>query len=185
MGLFVSFSTIPVAYGHRVILSVYASGGALEGEVGFSSGDMAARTQVRVSDPDGNEIGKVTTDADGLFGFTPTRAINHIFQVNLGAGHVAESHVPAEDLPGFGGATRSQPPGPIAVTPQAGHSVSADERQLAKLIANEIKPLRREIAAYKEKNNLQTILGGIGYIVGLFGIAFYLAARQRLKKTLS
>ena len=40
--------------------------------------------------------------------------------------------------------------------------------------------LEAEIAAYREHNDFQTILGGIGYIVGLFGLGFYLAARRRL-----
>ncbi|WP_242500562.1 cobalt ABC transporter permease [Tropicimonas sp. IMCC6043] len=54
---------------------------------------------------------------------------------------------------------------------------------IAKAVRDEMRPLRREISAYKEKNDLQTILGGIGYIVGLFGLGFYLAARRKLKAT--
>jgi nickel transport protein len=45
-------------------------------------------------------------------------------------------------------------------------------------VRDEVRPLRREITAYKEKNDLQTVLGGIGYIVGLFGLAFFLMARR-------
>ncbi|NIY97843.1 cobalt ABC transporter permease, partial [Salipiger sp. HF18] len=47
-------------------------------------------------------------------------------------------------------------------------------------VRDEVRPLRREIAAYREHNDLQSILGGIGYIVGLFGLGFYLAARRKL-----
>jgi nickel transport protein len=45
-------------------------------------------------------------------------------------------------------------------------------------VRDELRPLRREITAYKEKNDLQSILGGIGYIFGFFGIAYYIAARR-------
>jgi nickel transport protein len=44
-----------------------------------------------------------------------------------------------------------------------------------------MKPLRREIMAMKEKNGVRDILGGIGFIAGLFGLGFYLAARRSLK----
>lgn len=45
----------------------------------------------------------------------------------------------------------------------------------------EIRPLRRAITAWENKNDLQTILGGIGYILGLTGIGFFFAARHKLK----
>ena len=62
------------------------------------------------------------------------------------------------------------------------NSLTVAERDaIAEAVRNEVRPLRREIAAYKEKNDLQTILGGIGYIAGLFGVGFYVAARRRLK----
>lgn len=59
--------------------------------------------------------------------------------------------------------------------------LSAETRaMIAEAVRDEIRPLRREIAAYREHNSLQTILGGIGYILGLFGLGFYLAARRKL-----
>jgi nickel transport protein len=74
--------------------------------------------------------------------------------------------------------TAETPASPMAATTAA---LSASERQvIAQVVRDEIRPLRREIAAYKDHNNLQTILGGIGYIVGLFGLGFYLAARRKL-----
>lgn len=57
----------------------------------------------------------------------------------------------------------------------------AENRELVReMIHKEVTPLRREIAAYKEKNDLQSILGGMGYIAGLFGVFFYVAARRKL-----
>jgi nickel transport protein len=56
----------------------------------------------------------------------------------------------------------------------------AERSAISEAVRAEIRPLRREIAAYREHNDLQSILGGIGYIVGLFGIGFYVAARKKL-----
>lgn len=178
------------ARAHKVIASAYASGSVIEGEIGFSNGDMAADIAVLVYDDADNRLGETRTDGDGFFVFTPTKSVPHVFRANLGAGHVAETRLEAEDLPEI--AATSEPAGVIAsakaanapVTPAdataSGNAFSKEQRLLiAEAVRNEVRPLRREIAAYREKNDLQTILGGIGYIVGLFGLWFFIAARKQ------
>ena len=56
-----------------------------------------------------------------------------------------------------------------------------NSEELAAVVRAEMRPIRREIAALKETRDMQSILGGIGYIIGLFGVGFYLAARRKLK----
>lgn len=176
------------ALAHKVIAAVFPSGEAIEGELGFSNGDMAVDQEIVVTGPDGTELGRVHTDADGFFLFTPTQPVAHTFHANLGAGHVADVTMPAEEVAAILGQTVPEAPdAPTAIetTPPPGAvnvaSLTEEERAaIAEAVRNEIRPLRREIAAYKEHNNFQTILGGIGYIVGLFGLGFYIAARRRL-----
>lgn len=175
------------AFAHKVIASVYASGDVVEGEVGFSNGDMAAGKTVDVFNEAGEKLGETKTDEDGIFVFKPVGAIKHIFKANLGAGHIATAVMEVEDLPlsvqaGAGGGaapanTASTSAGAAAA--QTAATGSIDTAAIAAMIRAEVKPLRREIAAYKEKNDLQSILGGIGYILGLFGIGFYVAARRK------
>ncbi|CAA7612076.1 cobalt ABC transporter permease [Magnetospirillum sp. UT-4] len=168
------------AQAHKVVASAYAEGALIEGEVGFSSGDMApAGTLVEVFDPAGARLGETRTDSDGIFRFTPTQAVTHVFRADLGAGHVAETILAAADMPGATGAP-AESPAPAA---PAGAAGAADIHALvAAAVRDEIKPLRREIAAYKEKNDLQAVLGGIGYIIGLVGLGYYLAARRKLRQ---
>ena len=171
------------ARAHKVIASVFPSGSAIEGEIGFSSGDMATDLPVQVFDPDGTLLGETITDGDGFFLFTPTQAVTHIFRADLGAGHVAETTMPAEDVASILGLAAPEPDtGPTApLAAAAGVALSdADRSEIARIVRDEMRPLRREIAAYREKNDLQTVLGGIGYILGLFGLGFYIAARRRL-----
>ncbi len=177
------------ALAHKVVAGVFPSGSAIEGEIGFSNGDMAANTEVVVTGPDGAELGRVMTDGDGFFTFVPTAPVAMTFRADLGAGHVAEVTMSAEDVAQILGVA-AQTPAPTAapatdVAPAPGAvtvaSLSDEERQaIAKAVRDEIRPLRREISAYREHNDFQTILGGIGYIVGLFGLGFYLAARRKL-----
>ncbi len=173
------------ALAHKVIAGVFPSGRAIEGELGFSNGEMAVEQEVIVTGPDGTELGRISTDADGFFLFTPTKPVAHTFFADLGAGHVAEVTMPAEEVAEILGiAPDSQatatPTPTLNDTPPPTALTETQKQAIAKAVRDEIRPLRREIAAYKEKNDLQSILGGIGYIFGLFGLCFYIAARRKM-----
>lgn len=180
------FSTTS-ANAHKVILAVYQSGDVVEGELGFSNGDMAADTRIEVFDEQGNKLGETTTDADGYFIFSPTANVTHVFRAELGSGHIGEAILTAENLPGAVAEVTTTVPdaASVEVTPSIAQPAGIDEAALAEMLRNELRPLRREIAAYKEKNDLQTILGGIGYIVGLFGFFMYWSAHRKLKDAAS
>lgn len=179
------------AQAHKVIASVFPSGSDVEGEVGFSNGDMAADTLVEVFDPQGNKIDEVKTDADGFFVYTPTGKVDLVFRADLGAGHVAEASFAIAELTEVPSGV-SQESGVSALVSNgmntnavgdAGRAITREQEELiASIVRDELRPLRREITAYKEKNDLQSILGGIGYIFGFFGIAYYLAARRMRAK---
>lgn len=176
------------ANAHKVIASVFPSGASVEGEIGFSNGDMAANTLVEVFDPQGNKIDEIKTDADGFFVYTPTGKVDLVFRADLGAGHVAEASFDVADLTeapsdAVQGSNAPVPSTDGASTNAAGRAITHEQEELiASIVRDELRPLRREITAYKEKNDLQSILGGIGYIFGFFGIAYYLAARRMRAK---
>lgn len=171
---------------HKVIAAAYPAGDVIEGEVGFSNGDMAVDVPVVVYDEAGTQMGETRTDADGFFVYTPTRKVAHVFKANLGAGHVVEFRLEAAEVPDVDGAASAATPAAPTVgeaTPQVASASAAPlpddlKAMIAAAVRDEVRPLRREITAYKEKNDLQTVLGGIGYIVGLSGLAFFLMARR-------
>jgi nickel transport protein len=169
---------------HNVISSVFASGTDIEGEVGFSNGDMAADLLIEVFDEAGNKLGETRTDADGFFLFTPTRPVAHIFRGDLGAGHVAEVVMEDTDVAQILGESpaASETAGTDAGPAAAAVSGLSDQAraELATMIRNELRPLRQELTAYKNKSDFQSVLGGIGYIFGLFGLGFYIAARRKI-----
>lgn len=175
------------ALAHKVIASVFPSGQAIEGEIGFSNGDMAVDKLVSVYDSAGTKLGETRTDEDGFFLFTPENPVEHVFRSDLGAGHLTEVSMPAEEVAEILGVAAAAPVVSATTGPSIGAvtvaALSQAERDaIATIVRNEMRPLRREIASYKEKNDLQTILGGIGYILGLFGVGFYLAANRKLKQ---
>lgn len=169
------------ALAHKVISSVFPSGDAIEGEVGFSNGDMAVDLQIDVFNEAGEKLGEARTDADGFFIYTPTKPVTHIFRGDLGAGHVAEMTMPAEEVAEIMGVATEATPTAVPTTDAPTTGLSQDaEAEIAKMLRRELRPLRQEITALKNETNLQSILGGIGYIVGLFGFGFYIAARRQI-----
>jgi cobalt/nickel transport system permease protein len=53
-----------------------------------------------------------------------------------------------------------------------------DRALIAETVRQELQPLRREIVQLKEQSGLQQILGGMGYIAGLFGLLFFVHGRR-------
>ncbi len=190
------------ARAHKVLASAYPAGEVIECEIGFSNGDMASDTTVEVYGPDGTLLGQTRTDAQGAFRDRPTQPVVLEFRADLGAGHTAAFTLSQEEVAqvvanltaqeiaqpttaqpgaprsgagaagGGGGTLSAAAAGPVALS-------TADKQAIAKMVRDEVRPVYRELAAYREHNGLQTVLGGIGYILGLFGIGFYVAARRR------
>jgi nickel transport protein len=171
---------------HNVVGGVYVSGADIEGEAGFSNGAMAnAGTLVKVFDQSGIPLGEVATDDEGFFIFTAKKRITHVFEINMGAGHTLKMQLPAEELPdslSAEGLTTSVETVPLISTSTA---IALDEQitslLLEKAIAKQIKPLRKEIQALKEKSGFRDIIGGVGYIFGLLGLVVFM--RERMLKT--
>ena len=196
------------ALAHKVIMGIFPSGSQIEGEIGFSNGEVPEAQLVEIFDEAGNKLGDTLTDADGFFLFTPNLAVAHLFRANLGAGHVAMAQMSKEEVGAIIARGSGTTPGAAATigwsvkegqtppdtAPKAAQANSspapstpslstAELDAIARAVRDETRPLRQELSAYKEKNDLQTILGGLGYIAGLFGLGFYIAARRKLRES--
>lgn len=177
--------SLPVA-AHNVLGGVYAIGSEIEGEAGFSNGEMAKQgTLVEVFDPAGNLLGTTEIGEEGFFVFNAQRRVDHLFRIDMSAGHLLEVTLPASELPeSLAGGSK------VAATAQSSSQSSAStvdvadqqalQAMIEKAVAKQVVPLRKELAEFKEKAGLQQILGGMGYIFGLCGLAIWL--RQRYQK---
>lgn len=154
---------------------------------------------VRVEAPDGTLLHAGKTDANGEYVFPLTVRVDLRIIVDGGTGHVAETTIPVGDMPTslpawapgmnpgdmtapdtVAGDSGMPPPGGAA---GAGAGIGMDGAEMERLIRAavqaQIDPLRREWRMYREARGLQDLLGGIGYILGVTGVAFYLLARRR------
>jgi nickel transport protein len=185
--------TAPAALAHNVILSAWPAGDVIQGEVGLSSGEFAEPgTVVRVLGADGEELGMTTVGEDGLFRFEPSAAVAHRFVADLGQGHVAAITLGVDQLPASvtaaataSGTAHAASPPVAAATPRAARAAGAaiDATRLETLVASavqrELAPLKRQLAAREQEADLQALIGGIGYICGIFGLLFFIYARRR------
>ncbi len=194
--LAVGTAVFPAA-AHKVVLSVYVTGALIEGEVGFSNGDMAPGAVIEVFGPDGALRKRVTTDEDGFFAFQADDRVDYQLKADLGAGHVAEARVSADELPvalaAAGGAAAAMPggdpgavppgrEGPVASGPSSGPAPADLDAIVQEAVAHQIRPLRRQLTAYENRVRWTDVLGGLGYIIGLTGLAAYWQARRRLRE---
>ncbi|WP_373356451.1 cobalt ABC transporter permease [Pseudoroseicyclus sp. CXY001] len=179
------------AAAHNLILEAYVVGDAIEGEAFFSDGILVGDTEIDVLGPDGAALGAAMTDASGAFRFTPEAPVDHLFRLDAGSGHVAEALVAAADLPGALGSQAEGAALTSAGAPAGGEATAAsagptDTPTLAALtreaIRAQTRPLRQDWALYTAKTPLPVALGGIGYILGLSGLCYYLMAWHRRRR---
>jgi nickel transport protein len=162
------------ASAHQIHVFALYDGSAIGGRVYASGGEAIADAVVQVRTPDGRLLGKATTAANGSFTYRPTERCDHVLVVETTDGHRAAFTVGADELPGDLPAASGSPP--AAAAPAAGPTTApVDEldRRIAAAVRRQIAPLRRQIDALAQRRGLLDVIGGIGYLVGLAGVAFF------------
>ncbi|WP_157961867.1 hypothetical protein [Acuticoccus kandeliae] len=163
-----AFATSPAA-AHR--LKVFASriGPSIEGEAYFAGSGPAEGVAIAL-EVEGAVVGTGISGADGRFALpAPDGAVTVVADAQ--DGHVARFAIAAAGAP-----SSSVPAEPaVSATPAPG----LDAEALETAIARQIAPLAAEIDALESTLRLRDIIGGLGYIVGLFGLVAFLKARRR------
>ncbi|MBK1702109.1 hypothetical protein [Thiococcus pfennigii] len=186
-------ATATPLHAHLLKVFAFAEGERIEGRAYFAGGARAKGAAVEVLAPDGRVLAALRTDDDGEFSYQANAAIDHRIRVDSGDGHVAEWTVPATELeiaaPAAGDPDR--PAAPTESTPEAtpaetaAASVPATESPgdlevlIERAVARQVRPLREQLVAYEEQVRLHDILGGLGYILGLAGLAAWWQASRR------
>jgi nickel transport protein len=168
----------------------------------FSGKAKAVDCVVEVMDPDGNKLREGRTDANGMYSFRltdlPRFSGDLRIALQAGSGHRAEYTVSQADLPASlqrtGGDARpvmkrsatqegpvvSQPPLPST---DAALMKKAVEEALDDKIAPLVKMLGEQQRLLLEQKtrepSLTEIVGGIGWILGIVGIAAYFMSLRR------
>ena len=155
------------AHAHKVNLFATLDGDKITGKAYFSNGEPVVDGVIRVSAPENTAIGETNTDQKGEFTWPVTAKGAHTFSLELEDGHAATFTVVLEP-------TSTQPVAE-APLPEPTHNL---QRMMEAAVSRELIPLRKQIDAYEQSVRLRDIIGGIGYIVGVFGLVAWLKARN-------
>ena len=196
--LAVSLLTHSTSLAHRVNIFAYVDGGEIAVECGYSKSKPVNRGTIEVLDQTSGEVLlRGTTDEKGRFRFPvpeAARASGRGLRIVLkaGEGHQNDWVVDAAE---YMDASPTAEPKPVAV-PEARPAVSPDASERAgtggltradvEEVVNaaldaKLAPIRRAVLERPEDGpGLQEIVGGIGWIFGLVGVAAYFKGRPRV-----
>ena len=181
------------AMAHKVTVFAWVEGDTVLGEAKFSGGRKAQNSDIIVQDMNGKELLRTKTDTNGEFSFpVPAKTAMRI-ELIAGMGHKAEWTIPLEDIDETAAAQESAPapPEPSGNTaPKQAQSPAGSvdpaqleaivEKAVTKALNKKITPLTKMVADLEQKGpSMNEILGGIGYIFGLMGVAMYFSSRRK------
>ena len=181
---FLSFIFLLLGYSpaaaHSVKVFAFEEGGRIYGEGYFADGTRVRESKVEVFDREGRKLLETQTDGNGAFAFPAPGERNVVVVLNASMGHRAEFALsldavkPAgiDDREIEGPAANSGAPGEAAPV-----AVISEERIRAlmnEVLDDRMKPLVKAVLAAKRDNpSFVIIIGGIGYIVGVFGVVLF------------
>lgn len=195
--LLLCFSGVGLA--HRVNIFAYADGDAILVECSFSKSQKVRHGKLIFTDlATGATLLEGTTDEQGLFRFRPEpeflktgHGVNIL--LNAGEGHQSDWQVSPEELAALSPSGEATPrearpaatPSPdtreIETRPAA--TPSPDARELEALIGRvmdaKLAPIKQSLARQEDRGpSLKDVIGGLGWILGLLGLATYMKYRR-------
>jgi len=198
--LWLIFSSVS-AHAHRVNIFAWVEGDTVYTESKFGGGKKVKNSVVIVYDTEGNQLLTGKTDEKGRFSFKIPKMTGLKVALKASMGHGAEWTIPAEEInPPAHLSEKNSPestekaadePVPstaIKTAEKLSDSVGVHQKQpeLENLIDDaldrKLAPIVQILIDLRDKPpGLSEVIGGIGYIVGLVGVALYFANRRKKK----
>lgn len=161
------------AFAHKVILYAYVEGDKIIAEGGFGDGSPAKNAEITVHNKAGELLAEGTTDENGVCEIQIPAKTDLELTMKAGMGHQAEYSISESELPNL---AQQQSTSSTALET---NSQTVNEEQLRKIIAEELDkklaPIKKSIVQANQDTgpSFTEIIGGIGYIFGLMGVALY------------
>lgn len=174
------------AFAHKVNVFAYVEGEKIYTESYFNDGKKCIDSKIKVFDNQGNKLLEGLTDKEGEFSFeVPSENGNLKIVLTASMGHRAEYSISADEIRGSVGLIKEENEEPVSIVFPETSSVDLKEIQsiIEDTLDEKLKPIMREIIEIKKSQEDRIspteIIGGIGYIIGIFGIAAYFLSRKR------
>jgi nickel transport protein len=177
LSLFALFIPAPV-YAHKVTIFAWVEGETVHTESKFSGGKKVKAGKIEVFDHLSQKVLEGTTDDKGYFAFpSPKDAQTLKIVLTAGMGHGNYWQITAQEL----GRQNPEPSGQPSKAPPIRDErpqldAEALEQIVERAIEKELAPLKAQLA--EQAWGLRDIVAGIGYILGLMGLASYVHYRK-------
>lgn len=188
------------ASAHKVTIFAWVEGDTVHTQSKIGAGKRAKGAQVLVFDSEGNQLLEGKTDEKGEFSFKIPKKADLKVVLKASMGHMAEWKIPADEIGAVGDVSGSAAP-EINVKSGIEEAVrSTDVKSNMELSGLEAVNLtRQEVQDLIDKSldrklapivdmladavdcgpKMTEVIGGIGYIFGLVGVALYFANRRK------
>ena len=172
-------STNLPAFAHKVTIFAWVEGDTVFTESKFSGGKKTIGAQVLVFDRDGKQLLEGKTDSNGKFSFKIPKRTDLRIVLNAAMGHKAEWRIPESEIRETGGILEKKgtnhSPQPLNV----GLSKEEIKELIEDTLDQKLRPIVRMMTESQSKGpSVTEIVGGIGYIFGLMGVALYFKGRK-------
>ena len=186
LGLLLASPMTHPVLAHKVNVFAWVEDDTVCVEGYYSGGKKAKNALIEVFDPAGTKLVEGRTDEKGEFSFTIPVKTDLKIVLTASAGHKNDFIVSASDLT----ATTSSPAEPVLETGKKAtqtSTVNVDMQQLEAIInqalERKLDPVIKLIRkTRREGPSVTEIIGGIGYILGLFGVVMYFKSREQKER---
>ncbi|ADC61472.1 hypothetical protein [Allochromatium vinosum] len=184
------------ALAHKLKVFAQTEGDWIRGRAYFVGGAGAGGARVEIQDSEGRVLAELTPADDGSFAYRTLAPVEHRLVARTGDGHSAQWTIAGETRQGAfsppadprddSGPPPTQPPADApAPTAPLDHAPVAPQTidpaligAIEQALARQTHPLAERLNTLEERVRFQDVLGGIGYILGLTGLALWWRCRR-------
>jgi nickel transport protein len=180
------FPAIPT-HAHKVYLFAWVEGDTVHIDSYYPNKKKVSGGLIKVFDSSDDQLllsGK--TDEGGAFSFKIPKKADLRIVLEAGMGHRTEFLLPGSEFSQQDTQPQGSGEGKVKdESPKSFHEIQVDPHQLRKIIETALEkklaPIERKLAHLEkeERPGLTEIIGGIGYIIGLMGLALYFKSRKK------
>jgi nickel transport protein len=160
--------------------------GEISGFAFFVGGGRPSGAEVKFVDPTGAVVARLTTNDEGRFRWVPGVVQRYTVSVDAGDGHIAEAVIEADRL--GGAAVAGSPTDSVADNGGSGSAPVGGidpaqleqtiQRAVDRAVERQVRPLLEAYAQAENRVRFNDVVGGIGMIVGLAGVALWFSGRR-------
>lgn len=168
---------------HRVNIFTQVERDSVIGQCYYNDGTPVRKQKVEVFSSSDGKLLELETDSAGYFRFAPPVKADLKIVLYAGMGHQSETTVKASDLPEMKNIHVEKPKITRKTAEAKDEKPVVDEESIRRIVEDVVdekfNALRELIVKQMRSTSLIAIIGGIGYIVGIFGLLFFLRYRKR------